>query len=375
MRKDLSLLAAAAAVAAFLSAGPSAVVAANAPPPSTFASGLAGPLHLSAGEHGTVTVSEEFVGRLTRVDAHGTKKVLYENADWDVAGNAQQGSTMYFVESKGAGPMDSRPLTGHVRSIDEDGHQRTFGDFAALETQHNADKEARYGFRNLPPDCAAQLPREVPAASGGDVDSHPYGMTVSGRTIYVADAGANSVVSVDVRSGRTKTVAVLPPRPFKITAEAAAASHLPACTVGRTYAFEPVPTDVVAGPGDWLYVSTLPGGPEDPALGARGAVFKVDPDNGRVELLADHVMSPTGLVVNDDGDVYVASLFGKGVLKIDRHSGKQSVVLNAALTADVDLRGSTLYATVHALPPEGAAPSPPNGQVASTDVGHGSHDD
>ncbi|MFF2032478.1 ScyD/ScyE family protein [Arthrobacter sp. NPDC058192] len=374
MRKDLSLLAAAATVAAFLSAGPSAVVAANGPP-TTLASGLGGPLHLSAGEHGTVTVSEEFVGRLTRMDAHGTKKVLYENAHWDVAGNAQQGSTTYFVESQGAGPMDARPLVGHVRSIDEDGHQRTFGDFAALETQHNADKDAHYGFHNLPADCAAQLPPQVPAASGGDVDSHPYGMTVSGRTIYVADAGANSVVSVDVRTGRTRTVAVLPPRPFKITAEAAAASHLPACTVGRTYAFEPVPTDVAQGPGDWLYVSTLPGGPEDPALGARGAVFKVDPDNGRVKLLADQVMSPTGLAVGDDGDIYVASLFGKGVLKIDRHSGKQSVVLSAALTADVDLAGSTLYATVNALPSEGAAPGPPNGKVASSDVGHGSHDD
>jgi hypothetical protein len=336
---------------------------------------LAGPLHLSVGEHGTLTVSEEFAGRLTEIDAHGTKKVLYENADWDVAGNAQQGSTTYFLESQGAGPMDPRRLAGHVRSIDQDGQQRTFGDFAAQETLHNPDKGAHYGFRDLPAGCAAQLPPGFPAASGGEVDSHPYGMTVSGRTIYVADAGANSVVSVNIRTGRTKTVAVLPPRPFLITAEAAAANHLPACTVGRTYAFEPVPTDVAAGPGGRLYVTTLPGGPEDPALGARGAVFTVDPEDGTVELLADHVMSPTGLAVSDDGDVYVASLFGKGVLKIDRHSGKQSVVLSAAVTADVDLCGSTVYATVNALPPEGPAPGPPNGQVASIDVGHGSSDD
>ena len=216
------------------------------------------------------TVSEEFVGRLTRIDGHGTKKVLYENADWDVAGNAQQGSTTYFVESQGAGPMDSRPLAGHVRSIDEDGHQRTFGDFAALETQHNADKEAHYGFHNLPAGCAAQLPPEVPAASRGDVDSHPYGRLVSGPN--------------DLRCRRRREQRglrghpdradedcglFLLPRPFKITAEAAAASHLPACTVGHTYAFEPVPTDVAPGPGDWLYVfkrcravrRTLPSGP------------------------------------------------------------------------------------------------------------------
>src|SRR3954466_713049 len=213
--------------------------------------------------------------------------------------------------------MDPRPLAGHIRSIGQDGHERAFGDFAALETRHDADKDARYGFHDLPADCAAQLPPEVPAASRGDVDSHPYGMALSGRTIYVADAGANTLVSVSVRTGRTKTVAVLPPRPLKITAEAAASNHLPACTVGRTYAFEPVPTDVAVGPGGWLYVSTLPCGPEDPALRARGAVFKVDPDSGRVKLVADEVMSPTGLAVNDDGDIYVASLFGQGVLKID----------------------------------------------------------
>ena len=91
------------------------------------------------------------------------------------------------------------------------------------------------------------------------MDSHPYGITVSGHTLYVADAGANSVVSVDIETGRTKTVAVLPPRPFTITAEAAAASHLPACVVGRTYDFEPVPTDVAVGPDGWLYVYVVAG--------------------------------------------------------------------------------------------------------------------
>ena len=117
-----------------------------------------------------MTVSEEFVGRLTRIDAHGTKKVLYENADWDVAGNAQRGSTTYFVESQGAGPMDPRPLVGHVRSIDEDGRQRTFGDFAALETAHNADKESTTASATCPlaaqPSC---LPRSLPLTAAKSI--------------------------------------------------------------------------------------------------------------------------------------------------------------------------------------------------------------
>ena len=54
----------------------------------------------------------------------------------------------------------------------------------------------------------------------------------------------------------------------------------PACVVGEEYAFEPVPTDVEFGPDGWLYVSSLPGGPEDASLGARGAVFRVNPWTG-----------------------------------------------------------------------------------------------
>ncbi|WP_456503482.1 ScyD/ScyE family protein [Arthrobacter sp. UYCu723] len=132
-----------------------------------------------------------------------------------------------------------------------------------------------------------------------------------------------------------------------------------------------MPTDVAAGPDGRLYVSTLPGGPESPAAGARGAVFTVDPEHGHVKLLAEGIMSPTGIAVDENGDVYLASLFGDGVLKLDGHTGKTSVVLAAGSTADVDLRGSTLYATVYALPSD---PAPPNGQVATLKLGRDSRD-
>ncbi len=58
---------------------------------------------------------------------------------------------------------------------------------------------------------------------------------------------------------------------MKVTKESAAALELPDCVVGVTYAFEPVPTDVEVGKDGYLYVTTLPGGPESPALGARGS--------------------------------------------------------------------------------------------------------
>ncbi len=378
MRKSLSLLATAATAAVLLTSGTAAGAApggngrgnAGEAAPVVLTGRLVGPLHVSAGRHGSVTVSESFAGRLTRVDSAGNQKVLYETPDWNVAGNAQRNGKTYVLESQGAGP-DPAELAGHVRIIDEDGHQRTLGDFAALETEDNADGTTRYGFRDLPDGCAAQLPANMPASYKGEVDSHPYAIAVTERTFYVADAGANSVVSVDARSGKTETVAVLPPRPYKITPEAAASNGLPDCVVGTTYDFEAVPTDVAVGPDGWLYVTSLPGGPEDPALGPRGAIFKVNPDDAEVKLVAEDIMSPTGLVLDDNGDMYVASLFGEGVLRIDPDSGEQTVVLAAGFTADVDLRGHILYATVKALPGPGG---PPDGQVMYLDLESGRHD-
>ena len=378
MRKKLSLVATAATAAVILStaaaagAAPDGAAGGNSadPEPVLLSGRLVGPLHVSAGRHGSVTVSESFAGRLTRVDSEGNQSVLYETPDWSVAGNAQRGDRTYFLESQGAGPHPAE-LAGHIRIIDGDGSQRTLGNFAALETTNNSDGDTRYGFRDLPEWCAAALPANMPASYTGEVDSHPYGIAVTGRTIYVADAGANSVVSVNARSGATETVAVLPARPYKITPEAAASNGLPDCVVGTTYDFEAVPTDVAVGPDGWLYVTSLPGGPEDPALGPRGAIFKVDPDGGEVELVAEDIMTPTGLALDDDGGLYVASLFGEGVLKIDPDSGEQTVVLAAGFAADVDLRGGTLYATVNALPgPAG----PPDGQVMYLKLRDGRHD-
>ena len=190
------------------------------------------------------------------------------------------------------------------------------------------------------------------------------------ETIYVADAGANSVVSVDTASGETETVAVLPPRPYKITTDVCGLQRPAGLRGGNDLRLRGRPDrcrrrGVTAG-------CTSPRSRADRrirALGARGAIFKVDPDGDEVELVADDIMTPTGLALADNGDMYVASLFGDGVLKIDPDSGEQTVVLAAGFTADVDLRGDTLYATVNALPgPDGPARRP--GDVPGARTAH-----
>src|SRR5665647_2695236 len=141
---------------------------------------------------------------------------------------------------------------------------------------------------------------EFPTSYAGEIDSHPYALAVVGNTAYVADAGMNAVLSVDLTTGAIDTLAVLPARPAEITAEAAAALGIPDCG-GLMYGFEGVPTDVEMGPDGWLYVSSLPGGPEDASLGARGAVFRVNPATGQAQVHVEGILSPTGIALDGGG--------------------------------------------------------------------------
>ena len=159
-------------------------------------------------------------------------------------------------------------------------------DLLAYETENNPDADVQYGFEEISDECAASLPPDIgPPTYTGIVDSHAYAVAEGAHKWYVADAGGNDIIAVSSK-GEVSTVAVLPPQPFVITAETAGVVGFPECTVGLTYNFEPVPTDVEVSNSGLLYVTTLPGGPEDPSLGARGSVYAVDPSNGEVTHVA-----------------------------------------------------------------------------------------
>ena len=89
-------------------------------------------------------------------------------------------------------------------------------------------------------------------------------------------------------------------------------------------------------------VSLLPGGPEDPSLGARGSVYKVSASTGRATRVATGFLGATNVALDGRGRIFVAELFAGQVSVIEHGRVRKYVDLPAALSL-VWSRG-TLYA-------------------------------
>jgi hypothetical protein len=280
--------------------------------PKVLVDGLAGPLAIDVKDRGDVLVSQSFGGSIVEVDKHGeVSDPLVEGPVGGVA-DGPFGTILYTLSDPEAG-------LGELRIRFWNGQSVLFADLAAFEAAENPDAGNSYGVQGISPDCAEQWPADElgPAQYSGIVDSNPYKITPTWFGILVADSGANAINLVDW-NGNISNVAVLPPQPLDLPTDPAAlaAIGLPDCVAGLTYNFEPVPTDVELGKQGRLLVSLLPGGPEDPSLGARGSVVEVTPSNGRMRTVASGLAGATDVAVSPNGDVYVAELFGDRVSKL-----------------------------------------------------------
>ena len=208
-------------------------------------------------------------------------------------------------------------------------------DLSTYEKTRNPDQNRSYGVNN-PSQCVKDAleadPMAPPASYKGLVDSHPYSVLRWGDGWIVADAGGNDLLKVS-QSGHVSTLAVLPAQPIKITQAMADSQRLPSCVVGVTYRFEPVPTDVISWHGS-LWVTTLPGGPEDASFGDRGSVYKVDPSSGESTRVATGFGGATNLTVDDHGRIYVAELFKGQISTIRDGKAHPWVSLKGALSVE-----------------------------------------
>ncbi len=124
------------------------------------------------------------------------------------------------------------------------------------------------------------------------VDSNLYGLAVGADgTLYVADAGGNTIYAVNPESGDLKVVAVLNDIPS------------PPGTQGPPM-LEPVPTGVAINPSGGLFVGLLSGGPFPPGA---AKVLAIAPD-GTVSDAATGLTMVVDVAVGPDGNLYASQI-------------------------------------------------------------------
>lgn len=323
-------------------------------------SGLVGPLQIDVGSNGQIYVAQDFAGVLTKVRLDGTTKDLYVTPGQEIAGVVSRGYEVAFTGSNGT--ETAPPTMTYLAVRQPNGKVRMIADLLAFETKHNPDAGNIYGFRNLSKSCAAMIPPDAGLLPyNGIVESHPYAVAnAPDGGWYVADAAANAIWHVS-RHGKVSTYFVLRPQKVVISAEVAAGFGLPDCVAGKTFAFEPVPTDVEVKPNGSLIVSMLPGGPEDASLGARGGVIRIAGD-GEFANLATGFLGATNVAIGKGGRIYIAELFGGKVSML--HNGQISTVAELPAPAAVEYANGKLYVSINAVP-DGTGP--PNGQIVTID--------
>jgi hypothetical protein len=317
------------------------------------AKGLVTPLSLAVTGTDALFVSQNFAGLLTKKRPGHPAKVVFAASKKNTevgAVSTRKGKVVFATTWR---------TEGKVWRLGKRGKARMIGNVGRFEHTRNPDADTTYGFRDLDEECASQWPSDElgPPSYDGIDETHPYATEITESGTYVADAAGNSIVKV--AGGGVSLVAVLPGVPVTVTAEAAEALGLPECVVDHDYWFEPVPTDVEMGRDGMLYVTSLPGGPEDGSLGANGSVFRVDPATGASERIVTGLVSATGLDVAPNGDLYVAQLFAGSIVRVPAGTDVPEPYKNVGLPADVEWRAGRIFATTNVLAegPEGKVES------------------
>lgn len=344
MRTSRLLAAAGAGAAALVLVLPTQASATpKTPTPVLKSDQLAAPFNLAL-NHGNVYVADGGLNLLGKLNKDGSIKVLAADQP-GASGVATSDDGRYLAYTTTVTNEATFENTASALHIWGPKGFRVDADTLAYDNANNPDKKNTYGIVN-PSQCVidafAAHPEFGPVNYPGGIDSHAYSVTAWGDKFVIADAGANDLLLVD-RQGHISTLAVLPPQRTVITAEIAAGMGLPACVVGATYGFEPVPTDVEVGRDGFLYVTTLPGGPEDPSLGARGKLHRVDPWTGRSHVVASGFLGATNLAIGKHGEIYVAEFFD-GRISVVRHGAVRPYVTLPGVVAVETSKGGQLWA-------------------------------
>lgn len=152
------------------------------------------------------------------------------------------------------------------------------------------------GERTVIADLAAYEIEENPDPVA--IDSNPYGVAFADGVVYVADAGGNTVIGVDVATGEVFTAAVTGGLPVEFLG--------PEGNPFRDGADEidSVPSGVEVGADGTLFVANVTGGPFPPGL---APVLAYDAD-GAESVFASGLTMLGDLAFSSDGTMYVTQI-------------------------------------------------------------------
>ena len=304
------------------------------------ATDLVTPLSAAVAEDGTAYVSQNFAGRLMEVPPGGNPSVIHSaRRGTEVGAVSVRGGVVTFATTRGT--------TTRVLTKTAGGDATVLANIGAYEQSANPDGDTTYGFKGLGRNCKRQLPGFLKPYKG-IVESHPYATHPGSGTTYVADAAANAIFAA-APNGTVSTVAVMPTINVHVNRREARANGLHKCVAGHKFRFEFVPTDVEMGPDGMLYVSALPGGPEDGSLGANGSVWQLDPATGDTTKVVGGLLSPVGIAIAENGDMYVSQLFAGKVVRVPAGSSTPEPYKSVSLPGDVEWTPSAIYATTRVL--------------------------
>jgi hypothetical protein len=180
------------------------------------------------------------------------------------------------------------------------------------------------------------------------VESHPFGLAAApaGR-LYIVDAGANALLSLNPATGRLGVVTVFPGLP----------SPLANPNRGGAMETDPVPTGVTLDADGNVYVALLPGFPFVPGS---AKVMKISADGATVSDYATGLTSLIDLRTGPDGQLYAVQFatFGEGgpapesgaIIRVQEGTASEVVLSGLSFPTSLDMNADgDAYVTVNGV--------------------------